>query len=392
MRVLRCLALLATALLTGCAASTHLSSGGQSPSPWPFHRGNTSSLGADSTASFSGKFSVVWKQKLNDKPAGPLTIVQGRLCYASTRKRMKLFDPTTGKRDAQLRIRGTAQSGAVSADSLLLVGVGPFRYELVAQNLFSNGTRWEQPIKDATGGPIICNNRLCIGTGDGFVRAFDLRDGHLAWSTAVEGKPIAPLSMALGNLIQPTDRGWLYALSPDSGAVVYKVKLGGPLVSAAACGELIWLGDVSGSIYGVNASDGRIEWQKSIGGPIWAAPAVSAGRVYVAHSGGEIVALDALTGAELWRFETVEVVRAAPLVAGNFVIAATMAGRLLSIRATDGALADSITLTGPISCAPITDGRRIFVATDAGRLTCFGETDATHSTAGDPGAVERRSQ
>ncbi len=373
----------------GCVAPSRFTPVPEAPSPWPFHRGDLAATGSDTGATFSGKLTVLWQRKLNDKPAGPITIANNMLYYPSSRKKIRVFDPGTGKTILQFKTRGLSQAGTVAADSMVYFGVGAFRYQLVARNLRTGKTRWEKGVKDASGGPILWKSRLFIGAGDGFIRAFDQGDGREIWSVKLDGKPIAPVSLIQGKIIQPTDRGILYALSPDSGRIIYKVKLDGPTVGGACGDQLIFLGDVSGEVYGISPTDGRIEWRKSVGGPIWSAPAVAQGRLFVTHSGGEIVVLDALTGAEIWRHTTINVVRASPLVAGRFVIVGTLTGKVMALAAADGTVADTLTIDGPISVAPMTDGTRIYIATDEGRLTCFGEADATNLTAGDSVAVKR---
>lgn len=375
---------------TGCVKKGRFSPSPEAGAPWPYHRGPISGTGADSAGSFSGKLDIIWQRKQNDKPVGPLTLAGGGLVYPTSRKKIKIFDPATGATLAQIKTRGPAQSGAVLPDSMLYFGVGPLRNEIVGYHVRRGKTLWESPIKDIAGGPILWKNQLITGAGDRRLRSFDLGDGHEIWSVELIGRLIAPPSLSGELVIQPTDAGKLYALTLDSGVVKFETDLGHPLLSAAACGDLIWVADVAGTVHALDTGTGRIVWQKPIGGPIWSALAVTGGRLIAVHSGGEIVALSALTGLELWRYAAVDVIRAAPLCVGEFVVAATMTGKLISLRAESGALVDTLTLTGPVRVAPITDGRRVFVATEAGRITCVGEADATHPTAGNPGALERR--
>lgn len=374
----------------GCVKKGRFSPSPEAGAPWPYHRGPISGIGANSTGSFSGQLDVIWQRKQNDKPVGPLILTNGVLIYPTSRKKIKIFDPATGASRSQIKSRGPAQSGGLLRDSLLYFGVGPARNELVAYHVRRGKELWESPIKDIAGGPILWKNRLIAGGGDRRLRSFDLGDGHEVWSVELTGRLVAPPSVSGELVIQPTDAGKLYALTLDSGIVKFETDLGHPLLSTAACGDLIWVTDVAGTVHALDTGTGLVVWQKPVGGPIWSSPAVSGGRVIAVHSGGEIVALSAMTGLEIWRYATVDVIRAAPLCAGEFVVAATMTGKLISLRAESGALVDTLTLTGAVRVAPITDGRRVYIATEAGRITCVGEADATHPTAGHPGAVERR--
>ncbi|MBI5266269.1 MAG: PQQ-binding-like beta-propeller repeat protein [candidate division Zixibacteria bacterium] len=379
-------------VIGGCAVPSRFSSVPGVPSPWPYHRGAIESRGADTTGVFSGKLTMLWQRNLRDKPVGPITLAHGKLFYPSSKRKIKVIDPQTGRIVAQIKTKGPAQAGVVTSDSLIMFGAGPIRNEIVARNMRSGNTRWTSPIKDVSNGSILYEKRLIVGSGDGFLKALDPATGRDLWSVALDGKPVAPPSVSGSLVIQPTDRGNVYAVTADSGRVVFKTKLQAPCQSAAACGELIWIGDVGGTVYALNPSDGKIEWEKSLDGPIWCPAAVAEGRVYVAHSGGRLFALDAATGRDLWSFAAVDVVKSAPLVVGACTIVGTLTGKVWSLRSTDGTIVDSATVTGPVNLSPVTDGKRVYIATDLGRLICFGETDAVNAKTGDTGAVERQSE
>jgi outer membrane protein assembly factor BamB len=390
-RLCHILALAGLALI-GCAAPSRFSPAPGTCSPWPNHRRDGGSHGADTTGTFAGKLSILWQRNLRDKPVGPLTLIQGGLFYPSSKRRIKVIDPETGRIVAQFKSRGTAETGVIASDSLLFFGVGPFRNEMMGRNSHSGDTRWISPIKDVSSGSIILNKRLIVGSGDGLLKALEPATGRELWSLELEGKPVAPPSCNGTLIIQPTDRGYVYAVSSDSGKVVFKTALQAPCLSAAVCGERIWIGDVSGRMYALNPGDGRIEWQKELDGPIWCPPAVAGNRVYAVHSGGRLFALDAATGRELWSYTAVDVIRAAPLVVGECTVIGTLTGKVVTLRSADGMVIDSATVTGPVKVSPITDGKRVYIATDQGRLICFGETDAVNTETGNADAVKRRSE
>ncbi len=377
-------------LSAACMKKGRFEASAESGSQWHFHRGTVGSTGADTTGSFSGKLRVIWQRKQNDKAIGPLTLSGGGLFYTGSRKKVKIFDPATGATLAQIKARGPAQSGAVRADSLLFYGVGPLRNELVGYNLHRGREIWETPIKDVSGGSILCKNRLIVSSSTDRIACFETSDGREVWSSELEGSAVAPPSLSGSTVYQPTDAGKVYALDADRGTKKFVATVGKPIVSAVAVGEKIWVTDIGGAVSALDTSDGRIGWRAELGGPIWSSPAVADGRVIAASSAGSIAAFDAGTGAELWRYEAVDVIRAAPIVVGQVALAATMSGKLISLSAVDGRLIDTLDVHGPVRIAPITDGKRVYVATDWGRLTCVGDDYAAEHTTGNSGAVEHR--
>ena len=380
----------ALVLACGCVKHGKFTPSAESGTGWEFHRGGVESMGADSTDSFGGKLKVIWRRKQNDKAIGPLTLSGGGLFYPSSRKKIKVFDPATGETLAQIKSRGPAQSGAVRVDTLLYFGVGPLRNRLVSYNLRRGKEVRETVVKDVSGGSIIVQNRLIIGSAENRMASYDLSNGREVWSIELSGRAVAPPSFDGTSIFQPTDDGKLYATRPDDGSTKFRVEIGSPILGSVACGELVWVAGFDGKVSAVDPSDGRIVWKCDVGGPIWSAPAVADGIVFVANSAGSIAALDAKTGAPLWRYEAVAVIRSAPLIVGNVLLAATMTGKLLSLSAETGALLDTLDLEGPVRYAPISSGDRVYIATENGRITCVGDDHASNATSGNASTVEHR--
>jgi outer membrane protein assembly factor BamB len=71
-------------------------------------------------------------------------------------------------------------------------------------------------------------------------------------------------------------------------------------------GDLLFAGDRSGVLQAWDVNTGQLRWQAYTAGPVFAAPAVDQGRVFVGSGDGRVYAFEAATGRPLWRF------RAAP--------------------------------------------------------------------------------
>jgi len=336
-------------------------------------RGSAAQLGAVDSAQFNGRLKLLWSKGVAGKPAGPLSVHNGVLLYPETKKRIWFFDVGTGHRAGRWKAKGVPQTGVAVADSLAFYGVAPRRDFLRANQLQTAKRVWQKNVKDIFPGPIILDNRLVASSGEGRVVAFQLDNGELAWEFRTEQRPTASASFGQGRIFQPADQGWLYALSPDSGREVFRVRLDGPLVSPVAAADRIYAAVMTGLVYALSPDDGAVIWKTELGCPVWTSPAVARGKLFVGCSRGALVALDAATGGIIWRHETGHVIRASALVIGENVVVGTLAGQLLVLKADDGSLIDSTTVSGAVEVPPVTDGRRLFVATQSGKVYCFGE-------------------
>ena len=375
--------LLLILLLTGCVRKFKISADDLSDeSPWPFVRGDKAALGAYPDASFSGKLDFIWERKERDKPAGPLTIYHDALVYPGTKKTIKFFDLKTGKKLGRIKSRGLAQSGVIMNDSMAFFAIGPHRNRLSGYNLIKNKRTWKHPVKDASIGPILVNNRLIISSGDGTVEAIDPETGENIWIFKADEKFLVSPSFYGDKLFQPGDGGHLFVLAVDDGTLIDKIEVDGPLLSHVAASEIVYFADVLGNAYSVDAESSEIIWKTRLDGPVWAAPALAEGVVIFGHSGGEVVALDTETGEQKWSFRTGEVVKAAPIIVGQFVIVATAGGKIYCLRVGDGTALAMQELKGGIKYPPLTDGRNIFVVTQKGHIACFGDGNEQVSKAG----------
>ena len=341
---------------------------------WACSRGSEAQTGVSKMSAFDGRLQLLWEQGASGKPAGPLSIHNGTLVYPETRKRIKFYDLSTGDYQGRLKARGVAQTGVAIADSLAFWGVAPRRDGLYAHDLITCRRLWEGHVKDVLPGPIIWENRLVVSSAEGVLLALDLNHGDTVWTFQADQRLTAAASSGFGRIYQPADRGWLYAVSADSGRELFRVKLDGPIVSTAAVADRVYVAVMTGLVYALEPEDGSVVWKADLGHPIWTSPTVADGRVFVGNSGGQVVALDGATGLVLWRYEAAAVISCSGLAAGDFVVTGTMSGRLVVLRADDGALVDSTTVKGPIKASPVTDGRRLVIATEAGKIYCFGET------------------
>lgn len=94
----------------------------------------------------------------------------------------------------------------------------------------------------------------------------------------------------------PTNAGFLYGLSRETGDVVWFKRLTGPAWSSpVVIDDVLMQSDCAGNIYAFDVSDPAVEppeiWRMSLGGCIEATPAVWNGVIYVADRGGGFYAI-----------------------------------------------------------------------------------------------------
>ncbi len=369
------LALLVVIVTSGCSRKFKMPAEALSrASNWKFYRADIQSTG-NVKSTFNGKLEIVWEQSTDTKPSGPLTLSKGYLIYPGSRKKIRFYDTAAGAYSGYVRTKGHSPTGMIVYDSLGYYVDGKRDYVLQCVNLLNRNKVWTRPVKDAASGSIIVNDKLILGQTEGIVQAFDLITGELKWSFETKERLLAPPSASLELVYQPGDNGSVFVINASDGQVVSRQKLGSPILGTVAVGDLCYLVDMSGNVCALKNDSGIIVWKSSVTGPIWSAPATDGSRVYVTGNIGEVNAFDSNTGEKLWHFDAQEVIKSSPIVVGEYVLFGTMSGKLYSLKALDGTLVAQREFAGAISQSPISDGQFTYVATDDGELVCLGDTN-----------------
>lgn len=147
--------------------------------------------------------------------------------------------------------------------------------------------------------PIIGDGKVYVGHNDGIVRALQLSDGQVAWSSAVGGAVLgtAAYHSGLGRVFVGSTNGRVFSLDAVSGAIVNTFDAGGPIeMSPLLAGDTLYVGTVlnkgasegeqtRGMLYALNAADLVERWRYDPGAGLIASPA------YSGHQGGLIIVL-----------------------------------------------------------------------------------------------------
>jgi outer membrane protein assembly factor BamB len=174
---------------------------------------------------------------------------------------------------------------------------------------------------------------------DDVVLALDGRTGARKWMSRLP--PLATAMAVAGGTVyagsasgSQSPSGEVVALDGATGAGRWSARVDAPVASLAVTGDVVvgcWDILVMGArplMFGLNAADGRVLWQRDLA----VRPAIAAadGMVFASDlASGGLLAVDALTGKLLWKHTAREEYPSAPVVAGD----AVYVGYLNSVQA-----------------------------------------------------------
>ncbi|MET4659965.1 outer membrane protein assembly factor BamB/tRNA A-37 threonylcarbamoyl transferase component Bud32 [Streptomyces sp. PvP037] len=200
---------------------------------------------------------------------------------------------------------------------------------------------------------------------DARLRALDARTGDERWSY-----PIGDAASCGGVPVRVTHAsdGYVYvcagtrvlALETASGHVRWHfeapaVFLAPPafVTGPAVTGGGVYLADYLGTVYALDATDGRDRWRIATESRASTEPIlVAAGHVHVG-SGKGLYTLDAVTGTPKWRFQSGGEIVGAPVVAEGRIHFGSSDHLLYTLKADDGRLRWKLATGGEITGSPV---------------------------------------
>jgi outer membrane protein assembly factor BamB len=239
-----------------------------------------------------------------------------------------------------------------------LIAVNKHSGELVWRAIGAGGQvlhgSWSSPIAANVNGHI----QVLHGGGDGWLRAYDAASGEEVWRFD-------------GN---PKDARWL----PRAGVLSRSFILASPVFANGrvflAMGQSPGHGNAPSFVYAIDPT-GRgdvtksgVLWTSREVGRVVATPIVKDGLLYVGDVGGTVYCLDAATGAHLWKHETNDAIWGSFLLAGDRLYVGNEGGIMTVLRAgRRKELLGQIEMDAPLYSRPAVVGDALYLAT-ANRL------------------------
>ena len=171
-------------------------------------------------------------------------------------------------------------------------------------------------------------------------------------------------------LIYGTQNGGLLAYDRVLRQVRWRFQAGGPIYGApAVAAGVVYVGSADRRIYGLDLVSGALRWVFAARDAISTTPAVAGDLVYVGAEDRTLYALDRRNGSLRWRFRAADAIAGSPQVAGGLVLFGADDGAFYALDAHDGALRWAYVADDAIVAAAAISGELVYIAARDGTLT-----------------------
>jgi outer membrane protein assembly factor BamB len=222
--------------------------------------------------------------------------------------------------------------------------------------------------------PLIVNDTILAPCGDYNLYALDLQ-GKLLWKfTTGQRLWSQPTSDGQYVYLASMDHN-LYALNLSDGSELWKVDLGAAMFYSPVLSSdgLLFISTLSSKTYAIRAENGQIAWQYQTTKPVWSAPVLIEKDLFIGDIGGTVYALDATTGRHNWQMELGGAIIGGGVATPDGLVFTTETGDLVSIKSSgekiwtrtiNGKLYSNLVLAGDRLFVPVMQGDAALVAFD----------------------------
>jgi outer membrane protein assembly factor BamB len=225
--------------------------------------------------------------------------------------------------------------------------------------------------------PAVVNGIAYFGLG-GRVVALRTTTGATLWEYP-QGQKIpanfrlAP-AVADGLVYAPASDGSVYAINADNGKLVWQYSARSSITTPPTVANgVVYFGTADGRFYAVEAKTGNPLWAEpanlisSLVGPVVASDSL----VLALTSDGTVWGISAATGKSKWSQRLNSVPSDSSIALGSDQFYVNSLEGLAAINPANGHIRWQKVLKSSPNHSPATDGKRIFVLDDAGRLYCY---------------------
>ena len=301
-----------------------------------------------------------------------------RLILASMDGHIMVLDKNTGKhmwepdlmrvKEKDEKKRAAYGLPAVS-NGILFVGV--YSGKIQAVEVDTGRTVETEVVSDdfeIVGGPLIHEDNLYIGAGDGILRSYNLDFSNEQvtlnddWEYEVGGKIWSTPIIHDDTLIITSLDHHVYALNKDTGELLWKAKTGGAVAATPVIkDDTVFVGSFDGVFYAFDLNTGEEKWIfEKASNWYWGSAVINDQTIYIPSLDGKLYALDIRSGEKEWELETKGAIVGSPAIVSDMIVVGSTDGDIRIAEISSGEVLAGCDLGESIQSPITSDGFDVY--------------------------------
>ena len=317
--------------------------------------GRVYTLDADGQVSaFSvGGGSAVWRTVLAPESGtkgtgygGGLAVDGGRLYGASGYGMVAAIDPATGKKIWEKNIGSPIRSSPTASGDKVFVVSSQGRFFCL--NGADGSEIWavrglpQSASLINNSSPAVDGETVIVPYTSGDLVALKVKDGSALWTENLTRTRASSQLDSLTDAARPAiDAGVVFAVGHAGRMVATNAKTGERLwqlnvagtQAPSVAGETVFVVDTAGQLMALSRRDGKIQWTTQLpAAKVWTGPTLAGGMLWLTSNKGALVGVDAITGKLGSTVDVGDPVYIAPVVAGGKMYVLTDKAKLVAFN------------------------------------------------------------
>lgn len=277
---------------------------------------------------------------------GGLAVDNGRLYAASGFGTVVALDPGSGKKIWEKALGTPVRASPTAAGDRVFVVTIDGRFYCLSG---ADGTElWavrglpQQASLMTNVSPAVEGDVVVVPYPSGDLVALKVSDGSPVWSENLARTRTTSQLTSMSDAARPAiDRGTVFAVGHAGRMVATQSKTGERLWSLNVpgtqtpwvAGDSVFVVDTGGQLMAVSRADGKVQWTTQLAGAnIWSGPTLAGGTLWLASAKGQLVGVDAATGRVTTQTDLGSPVYIAPVVAQGKMFILTDNAKLLAFN------------------------------------------------------------
>jgi outer membrane protein assembly factor BamB len=277
---------------------------------------------------------------------GGLAVDSGRLYAATGYGVVVALDPKSGKKLWEKNLGAPIRASPTAAGERVFVVTANGRFFALAgtdgSELWSSRGLPEQASLISNPSPAVDGEIVVVPFTSGELVAIRISDGQTVWTESLTRTRASTAMGALSDAGRPAiDGGTVFAVGHGGRMIATQTKNGERLWSLSVpgtqtpwvAGESVFVVDTSGQLIAINRRDGKVLWSTKLAGSnTWSGPTLAGGQLWLASNQGALVGVDATTGRVASQQNLGTPVYVAPVVAQGRMYVLTDNARLIALN------------------------------------------------------------
>jgi outer membrane protein assembly factor BamB len=276
---------------------------------------------------------------------GGLAVDNGRLYAATGYGNVVALDPQSGKKLWEKLLEAPVRASPTAAGDRVFVVTLDGRFYCLAGA--DGGELWaarglpQQASLINNASPAVEGGIVVVPYPSGDLVALHVVDGSAAWSESLARSRTTSEITAMSDAARPAiDKGTVFAVGHAGRMVATQAETGERLWSLNVpgmqppwvAGDSVFVVDTSGQLMAISRHDGKIQWTAKLPETAWSGPTLAGNTLWLASAKGTLIGVDAATGRTISKKNIGTPVYIAPVVAQGRMYVLTDSAKLIALN------------------------------------------------------------